>query len=188
MTDNIPVRLLTELSAQFISLSPEEELQATRDYFWSFSTQEKYLPESTPEDFTLGQVTESADWLRQLMGHEESTPYLLVWVADIVRGIASGVVGRSLAAGVPLRLSGSDLVQTVALVREQWFDGSTTVRIPNATWTAGSHVFEQQMDRRHIRLADMRDIVKEVEATGAHDADLFHVAEVLEAVGRTHLD
>lgn len=59
-----------------------------KDYFWDIASEQLYDPYKTPSDMTLGQVSESIDWVKQIAsGAGDPTSYALVWLSDVLRAL-----------------------------------------------------------------------------------------------------
>ncbi|MBF6469884.1 hypothetical protein IU427_32695 [Nocardia beijingensis] len=59
-----------------------------KDYFWSVPTDELYDNYDQPTSLTRGQVSDSWQYLRDLLADEEyALGYHLVWLADVLRAL-----------------------------------------------------------------------------------------------------
>jgi hypothetical protein len=58
------------------------------DLFWAISPAQLFDVNQQPSDLTIGQLSESWQWVRNSLGDElPIVPYALVWIGDILRAI-----------------------------------------------------------------------------------------------------
>lgn len=88
------LRRVFELLMAHIAKSGDGRLATSRDYFWSIPAADRYDVYKEPNEFTIGQVSESWDNLRGMLeGRSEALGYGLVWLADVLRAIGDEAVG-----------------------------------------------------------------------------------------------
>lgn len=64
------------------------EIELKNDYFWAVPDDQIYQVESAPHDLTIGQVTESWQWLLDLLKkNDQPIDYSLVWLSDVFKAI-----------------------------------------------------------------------------------------------------
>ncbi|MDY7528883.1 MULTISPECIES: hypothetical protein [unclassified Cryobacterium] len=65
------------------------EVELSNDYFWSIPDDQIYHVESPPHDLTIGQVSESLQWLTNTMLEDgDAIPYSLLWISDVLKALA----------------------------------------------------------------------------------------------------
>jgi hypothetical protein len=70
------------------------QAELSDDYYWEISEDERYDPTKSPTDFSMGQLSEDVERLRQILrGDAPPIGYALVWVASLLRRIGSTHVG-----------------------------------------------------------------------------------------------
>jgi hypothetical protein len=63
-----------------------EEIVLRNDYFWSIPAAERYDPYAKPTELTVGQLSESWEWLARL-DDDSVLSYALVWLGEILIAI-----------------------------------------------------------------------------------------------------
>lgn len=71
-----------------------EPTEISEDYYWEINPAQLYDPTKDPSDFSLGQLSDDWQRLRQLLAEEEPPiGYALVWLSSILRIIGQQHVG-----------------------------------------------------------------------------------------------
>ncbi|MEV4604942.1 MULTISPECIES: hypothetical protein [unclassified Amycolatopsis] len=88
---NISVRKLQAVFGLLISRISEDEgetISIDPDYFWSIPLDSLYDPEVKPDDLTIGQLSESWQYLEEVLVDQDlAVPHHLVWLAEILRAL-----------------------------------------------------------------------------------------------------
>jgi hypothetical protein len=69
-----------------------EEVSVEQDFYWNISKAQRYNPNETPNELTLGQLSD--DWQelqRMLNGERDAIGYALVWLSAILRCVGEEV-------------------------------------------------------------------------------------------------
>jgi hypothetical protein len=83
------LRKAAEILLNHLSENGTDEIELTKDFYWSIPPEQRYNPYVQPAQLTLGQLSE--DWkeiLRVANAEEEPTEYHLEWLSAILRYIA----------------------------------------------------------------------------------------------------
>lgn len=76
------------------AVTKSDSVVLDKDYFWSIPPDERYDVYNTPADLTIGQLSDSLEFLKPLLADpDDALTYHLVWLADILRAIGEDNVG-----------------------------------------------------------------------------------------------
>lgn len=93
MTYELEIPIATLRRASQILLQHLEELEGDSvtvgdDYFWSIPTSEQYDVSRSPQDLTVGQLSETMGHLDSFVADPDSSiTYGLVWLSDVLRAV-----------------------------------------------------------------------------------------------------
>ena len=75
-----------------VELKHGPTVDVDKDYYWHVQSAELYDPYSKPTDLTIGQISENATEIRQIISGERAPlSYGLVWIAAILRAVGDTV-------------------------------------------------------------------------------------------------
>jgi hypothetical protein len=81
-------RLVDVLLSHVEAAVAGDAVELGKDYFWSIPADELYDVYKQPDALTIGQLSESWQFLRDLLADENRVlAYHLVWLADVLRAI-----------------------------------------------------------------------------------------------------
>jgi len=91
---------LSELKAIFLKeinhleILGYEQVEIPVEYYWDIPQDVRYNPYQEPKQFTLGQVSDDWEGLKQIIeGEREPVVYDLVWLSIILRAIGEHALG-----------------------------------------------------------------------------------------------
>lgn len=68
------------------------EIELTKDYYWSIPAKQKYDPYAQPVELTLGQLSEDWKEIRRVAhGEQEASAYQLAWLGPLLCYLAEHV-------------------------------------------------------------------------------------------------
>jgi hypothetical protein len=182
-------RSVLEAALARTSRAPLDEfLRAKCDYVWTVPPDQKYSAAVPPGPFTLGQLSESAQWIISGLHQEDIAPAHAVWIADIIRGIAYDNVTED-DAGQSLALTRDELWIAARSAISHTFEGAECVQLAWDTSWAFSRiaVYQEIVSESDLVSLDIRDGLLFVERGSSDKETLFWLAETLEALGHFSL-
>lgn len=83
------LELVTQKLRDYFHESNIKELNINKEFYWSIYENEKYDNYKEPSNFTVGQISENIENLREIVeGKREPTIFALKWLGEIL--IATG--------------------------------------------------------------------------------------------------
>ncbi len=68
------------------------EVRLDKDYFWTISPEQAYDVYHSPQDFTIGQLSECVDHLTTItVDPSRATSFALVWLGELSKAIGQAV-------------------------------------------------------------------------------------------------
>ncbi len=99
MTDEqlqVPVEALrraADLLLTHVETSHGAVIPLDADYFWSIPPDQRGDVTAEPDEFTIGQLSESLEHLERILGDpSQGVSYALVWLADVLRAVGEATV------------------------------------------------------------------------------------------------
>lgn len=91
---------LSELKAIFLNEIDHleklgyEQVEIPFEYYWNIPQEVRYDPYQEPKQFTLGQLSDNWEGLKQILeGERDPVVYDLVWLSTILRAIGEHALG-----------------------------------------------------------------------------------------------
>ena len=96
-TDSVSIDELREIFNRLmdhLETTGIDRVKLDCDFFWSIPQDELYNVYEDPKSLSIGQVSESLDFLNQIrLGQSEPIGFALVWLADVLRAIGHKSIG-----------------------------------------------------------------------------------------------
>lgn len=87
------IRHVFSLVMDHLAAVEGKEIQLEKDHFWAIPAEQLYNVFASPQELTIGQLSESWTNLTDLLGDGlPPNSYALVWLADVLRAIGLEVV------------------------------------------------------------------------------------------------
>jgi hypothetical protein len=83
------LRQAAEIILSQLAMEGLDEIELTKDYYWSIPKEQRYDPYAKPSELTLGQLSD--DWKeihRLVTGEQEAAPYHLEWLSSLLRYVS----------------------------------------------------------------------------------------------------
>ncbi len=83
------LRKAAELILNQLAVDGIEEIELTKDFYWTIPIEQRYDPYKQPSQLTLGQLSD--DWMeitRLVSGEQEAAAYQLEWLSSLLRYVA----------------------------------------------------------------------------------------------------
>lgn len=161
---------------------------ASEDYFWAIDSDNRFDAAVRPTVFTIGQLVDSALYIRSASVDDLASPLHLIWSADLLRGIADGVLSTSPEGdSLDLHLTLSEvLAKTVATLLEAV---PPAFEYENkALWSVDATVaYDVLHDPELLQLQSMEELARSALSPEADSASTVRdIASLLELLGRQH--
>jgi hypothetical protein len=87
------LRLVCSRLLDHLASAEGNEVQLEKDFFWAIPPEQLYNVDASPQDLTIGQLSESWKNLTNILGDDSPTnAFALVWLADVLRAIGQEIV------------------------------------------------------------------------------------------------
>ncbi|WP_157696854.1 hypothetical protein [Leifsonia sp. 21MFCrub1.1] len=167
--------------------TPSETLRCDEDYIWCVPPEQKYQTERPAGPFTLGQLSESAQWITSALHSDGILTNHLVWIADLLRGIANGVVHEG--GRFSLALTREELIEAALEAMRFGSESTNVIEMASTTSWAFSRfdVYAAEATRSDLLCLDLAKGLLVVEGKRGGASKLFWLAELFEAIGHLSL-
>lgn len=170
-----------------VGASPGEFLRCDEDYIWCVPPEQKYQPDRPSGPFTLGQLSESAQWIISALHTDDILTNHLIWIADLLRGMANGVVHEG--AQFSLALTREELMKAALEAVNFAFESTNVIEIPWSTSWAFSRfaVYAAEATPSDLLRLDLGEGLFFVKGKHGGASKIFWLAELFEAIGHRSL-
>jgi hypothetical protein len=181
-------RAVLEVALARASKAPSPDfLRAECDYAWSVLPAQKYAGQVPRGPFTLGQLSESAQWLISGLQHEDILSNHAVWIADILRGIAYDNVTETRGQSLALTRDEVWIAATAAI--GDIFDAVDYVDLAwDSSWAFSRiAIYQEVASESDLVRFNLQDGPLFLAGESSEKEALFWLAEIFEALGHFSL-